>query len=44
MNVYQDIPSPAQKIALENASSYGLQNHGLSNLHRTYWNLSTAAL
>ena len=44
MNVYQDIPSPAQKVALENASSFGLQNHGLTNLHRVYWNLTTSAL
>ena len=44
MNVYQDIPSPAQKIALDNASAFGLQNHGLTNLHRVYWNLPTGAL
>ncbi|MGE5646190.1 MAG: phosphoenolpyruvate carboxykinase (ATP) [Acidobacteriota bacterium] len=44
MNVYQDIPSPAQKIAAENASQFGLQNHGLTNLHRVYWNLPTSAL
>ena len=44
MNVYQDIPSPAQKIATENMSVYGLQNHGLSNLHRVYWNLTSGPL
>ncbi len=44
MNVYLDIPSPAQKQASENASMYGLENHGLRNLHRIYWNLPTAAL
>jgi phosphoenolpyruvate carboxykinase (ATP) len=44
MNVYQDIASPAQKSAGENASAFGLQNHGLTNLHRVYWNLPTAAL
>ncbi len=25
-------------------SSYGLENHGLSNLNEVYWNLNTAAL
>jgi phosphoenolpyruvate carboxykinase (ATP) len=44
MNVYTDIPSPAMKEAGETASSYGLQNHGLTNLHRAYWNLPTPAL
>ncbi len=44
MNIYQDIASPAQSIAAQNASSYGLQNHGLTNLHRAYWNLSSGPL
>jgi len=44
MNIYQDIPSPAAKQAGELASVFGLQNHGLTNLHRVYWNLPTAAL
>jgi phosphoenolpyruvate carboxykinase (ATP) len=44
MNLYLDIASPAMKQAGENASSYGLQNHGLTNLHRVYWNLPTPAL
>jgi phosphoenolpyruvate carboxykinase (ATP) len=44
MNVYQDIPSPAQAIAGQNASIYGLQNHGLTNLHRVYWNLTSGPL
>jgi phosphoenolpyruvate carboxykinase (ATP) len=44
MNVYQDIPSPAQGIAAQNASIYGLQNHGLTNLHRVYWNLTSGPL
>jgi len=44
MNVYQDIPSPAQKQAGENASAFGVQNHGLTNLRRVYWNLPTPAL
>ena len=44
MNIYQDIPSPAQGIAAQNASLFGLQNHGLTNLHRVYWNLTSAPL
>jgi phosphoenolpyruvate carboxykinase (ATP) len=44
MNVYQDITSPAQGIASANASQFGVQNHGLVNLHRVYWNLPTGAL
>jgi phosphoenolpyruvate carboxykinase (ATP) len=44
MNIYQDIPSPAAKQAGELASIFGVQNHGLTNLHRVYWNLPTPAL
>src|SRR5579863_7785261 len=44
MNIYLDIVSPASKEAGMWASDYGLQNHGLVNLRRAYWNLSTAAL
>jgi phosphoenolpyruvate carboxykinase (ATP) len=44
MNIYTDIPSPAIKEASLTASVYGLQNHGLSNLRRVYWNLSEPAL
>jgi phosphoenolpyruvate carboxykinase (ATP) len=44
MNPYVDLVSPAQAEAGKLASSYGLGNHGLSNLHRVYWNLPTAAL
>jgi len=44
MNIYYDIPSPAQPIAKENASQFGLQNHGLTNLNRVYWNLTSGAL
>ncbi len=44
MNIYQDIPSPATKQAGELASVFGVQNHGLTNLHRVYWNLPTPAL
>ncbi len=44
MNLYIDIPSPAMKQATENASVFGVNNHGLTNLHRVYWNLPTPAL
>jgi len=44
MNIYTDIPSPAAKQAGETASVFGLQNHGLTNLHRVYWNLPTPAI
>jgi phosphoenolpyruvate carboxykinase (ATP) len=44
MNPYLDLPSPAQPEASRLASVYGLQNHGLTNLHRVYWNLPTASL
>ncbi|MBI4890742.1 MAG: phosphoenolpyruvate carboxykinase (ATP) [Acidobacteria bacterium] len=44
MNIYTDIPSPAMKEAGLAASVYGLQNHGLANLRRVYWNLPEAAL
>ena len=44
MNPYVDLPSPAQPEAGRMASIYGLQNHGLSNSGRVYWNLPTAAL
>jgi phosphoenolpyruvate carboxykinase (ATP) len=44
MNIYLDINSPASKEAGILASDFGLQNHGLVNLRRAYWNLSTAAL
>jgi len=44
MNPYLDLPSPAQPEAGRLASLFGLQNHGLTNLHRVYWNLPTASL
>ena len=44
MNPYLDLPSPAQPEAGKLASVYGLANHGLTNLHRVYWNLPTASL
>jgi phosphoenolpyruvate carboxykinase (ATP) len=44
MSSYFEIPTPATKQAGVWASSFGLENHGLSRLHRVYWNLPTAAL
>jgi phosphoenolpyruvate carboxykinase (ATP) len=44
MNIYLDVVSPAAKEAGEYASLYDLENHGLSNLRRIYWNLPTPAL
>jgi phosphoenolpyruvate carboxykinase (ATP) len=44
MNPYVDLQSPAQPEAGAQVSVYGLQNHGLGNLHRAYWNLPTPAL
>ncbi len=44
MNPYLDLPSPAQTQAGKLASVFGLQNHGLTNLHRVYWNLPSGAL
>ena len=44
MNPYLDLPSPAQPEAGKLTPVYGLQNHGLGNLHRIYWNLPTASL
>jgi phosphoenolpyruvate carboxykinase (ATP) len=35
---------PAAAEAEKMASAYGLHNHGLSHLHKVYWNLTTAAL
>ncbi len=44
MNIYMDFQSPAVEQAAATASVYGLENHGLSNLRRVYWNLPTPAL
>jgi phosphoenolpyruvate carboxykinase (ATP) len=44
MNIYLDVQSPAVKEAGKLASDYGLQNHGLTNLRRVYWNLPTPSL
>jgi phosphoenolpyruvate carboxykinase (ATP) len=44
MNNVLDIKSPCESIAKERASEYGLKHHGLTNLRKVYWNLSTPAL
>ena len=44
MSGYFDIPTPAAKQASLYASVFGLENHGLRNLHRVYWNLPAPAL
>ncbi|WP_321472205.1 phosphoenolpyruvate carboxykinase (ATP) [uncultured Paludibaculum sp.] len=44
MSRYPDTPTPATAQANAAASVYGLQNHGLGNLGRVYWNLSEPAL
>ena len=44
MNNLLDIKTPAQAQAWSLKSDYGLDNHGLANLHQAYWNLPTAAL
>jgi len=44
MNLYIDVTSPAVGQAGALASRYGLENHGLTNLRRVYWNLPAAAL
>ena len=44
MNLYIDVSSPAVGQAGALASLYGLENHGLTNLRRVYWNLPAGAL
>jgi len=44
MNNILDIKSPAQNEAQALKSDYGLENHGLTNLHIVYWNLPTPSL
>ncbi len=41
---YLDLKTPAQAQAQDLKSDYGLENHGLINLHRVYWNLPTPSL
>lgn len=44
MNNILNIRTPAQPQADAMKSDYGLENHGLINLHKIYWNLNTEAL
>ena len=44
MNNILDIKTPAQSHAGDLRGDYGLENIGLSNLNRIYWNLPSEAL
>jgi phosphoenolpyruvate carboxykinase (ATP) len=44
MNNILDIKSPAENQAQARKCDYGLENHGLSNLNKVYWNLPIEAL
>ena len=44
MNSILNIQTPTQKEARTLQADYGLENHGLTNLHQTYWNMRRAAL
>ncbi len=44
MNNILDIKSPAEGQAAARKSDFGLENHGLTNLNKVYWNLPTEAL
>jgi phosphoenolpyruvate carboxykinase (ATP) len=44
MNNILEIKTPAQGEATALKSDYGLEHHGLGNLHVAYWNLPTEAL
>lgn len=44
MNSILNIQTPTQKEARTLRADYGLENHGLTNLHETYWNMRRAAL
>ncbi len=44
MNSILNVQTPAQKEAHTLQADHGLENHGLTNLHETYWNLRRAAL
>jgi phosphoenolpyruvate carboxykinase (ATP) len=44
MNNILNIKSPAETQAAALKSDYGLENHGLFNLRKAYWNLPTEAL
>jgi len=44
MNNILNIKTPAEAVAEALKSEYGLENHGLTNLRRVYWNLPPEAL
>lgn len=44
MNNILDIKTPADGQATSRKSDFGLENHGLVNLNRAYWNLPSEAL
>lgn len=44
MNNILDIKTPAEAQAAARKSYFGLENHGLTNLNKVYWNLPTEAL
>ncbi len=44
MNNILNVKTPAHDEALVLKSEYGIENHGLTNLHQVYWNLPRAAL
>ena len=44
MNNILDIKTPAEPQASELRSDFGLENHGLTNLRKAYWNLPGEAL
>lgn len=44
MNNLLDIKTPAESQAAARKSDYGLENHGLLNLNKVYWNLPIEAL
>lgn len=44
MNNLLNIKTPAESHASELKSDYGLENHGLANFRKAYWNLPTEAL
>jgi len=44
MNNILNIKTPSEGQTAANRADYGLENLGLSNLHKVYWNLPTEAL
>ncbi len=44
MTPYSDVATPSAREASASASVFGLEQHGLTRLHRVYWNLTEPAL